>query len=241
MKYICLFFNFIILITIGYSHGDSLSVNIPSGLSMKNIPLLESLNIDIKEIDTNHKTRVQIINNEQLLKMIQANPYSIIHVCGSWCPTVISGLDDIKKIADSTDTRYLIIISIDIFTKEQVSIMNTILLHKGINIGWYIVRNDFGNNDYSGLEKFRKMDHIYNLIHSFDSDYHKVQIQMGDNEVISVPIIPYTAIIDRNAKILYKKIPDAPSNLLDMPQMEDFYRLDVPKMIKCIRGIIKKD
>jgi thiol-disulfide isomerase/thioredoxin len=153
---------------------------------------------------------------------------TLIHFWGSWCPSVTFGLDAVKKFNDNNETN-VVLISIDICSKDQVEIMKKVLADKNIKIKSYIIENDFGK-DMDGLAEFRTMDHIYNIISSFDTNYHKYEVSISDTQKIELSPIPYTAIIDNNLKVLYSKTPDIPKDMSIPPDKKEFYILDIQKM-----------
>jgi thiol-disulfide isomerase/thioredoxin len=193
---------------------------------MRNEELLKSLNNN-STINPN-EIIIEKITQAKLINILKQHNKTLIHFWGSWCPSVTFGLDAVKDFIDDKDVN-VVLVSIDICSKDQVEIMKKILVDKNIKIKSYILENDFGK-DMDGLSKFRTMDHIYNIISSFDKNYQKYEVVFSATQKIELSPIPYTAIIDNNMNVLYSKTPDIQKNISIPPDNKKFYILDIQTM-----------
>jgi thiol-disulfide isomerase/thioredoxin len=226
-------FNLLILIVVmlsTYVISFSNDSEIPSGLSMSNAHIDDSSSLNSK-VDIK-KIIVEPTSSENLLKIIKSNELSLIHVWGSWCPTSTLGLETIKDIIDNNPDLNIILVSIDLFSKEQVDIMKKVLAAKGIQTKSYIIKNEFAK-DMNGLKDFQNLNHAFGLIKSFDREYSKVNVKIDDTNSFDMTPIPYTAIVTNNYEILYRVIPNIPNNVDAEPDLNNYFNID-PDIIKNI-------
>lgn len=232
MKKIVLFI-FMHILCISVVNATESDTTFKSGISMKNPAILENYpELDTINID---KIVVEKITAEKL-KKITENKISLIHIWGSWCPTALLGLDEIRELIDKKTDCEIILISADISSKEQVDFMKKILAFHNIRIKTYILEKYLGIEDANDitnkLKEFTTFDHIYNLVHSFDKEYKKIDVGSEEKEMYIAPI-PYTALIDKNQNILFSQIPKIVPNTKECPP--DLYTLDIKKITELIK------
>ncbi len=237
------------------------SSDFEDGVSMKNGQIATLLN-NAGELDTDDII-VEKITVQQVVAKLK-DKLSVVHIWGSWCTSTILGLDCIKELIDQKVDAQIILVSVDVCSKQQVEIMKKILAMKKIKIKSYILENDFGKsqqhfeimkkilamkkikiksyileNDFGKSQqhfaKFYSSDHIYNLIHSFDKSYRRVEVAAGARKMYISPV-PYIGIINKEQDILYSKVPDIDPNKKQALKQDEFYVLNTKKIMKIINN-----
>lgn len=137
------------------------------------------------------------VPNELHLKTISSSDIldgkkkKLIHIWGAWCPTTALGIKDIKKLIPVENDNYQIyLVSADMQTKGQTSLIERFLYKNQIFADSYIIENKFDSLD--DLSKFAEFNHVIDFIKTFDPEYSQIAM-------------PYTVVLDENNNILYKR------------------------------------
>ena len=137
--------------------------------------------------------KATILTTKDLKNILRQNKGKkiLMHIWGIWCPTTALGILDIKKLIPTDSSYRLLLISADMKTDAQIDLIRKYLYKNGINIPIYIIDNEFKSID--DMPKFAKFKHVIKFINVFDKDYDQTAL-------------PYTAILDENRNIIYKRV-----------------------------------
>ncbi|OGU57918.1 MAG: hypothetical protein A2X64_02225 [Ignavibacteria bacterium GWF2_33_9] len=114
----------------------------------------------------------------------------LLHIFTLFNPIATLGIQDILQFVPETDKYIIMLICADMNTGGQINILRKYLFQKGITIPIYLIDNKFDSEN--DLENFIQMEHLIKFVKTFDSTYTDV-------------MLPYTAIIDENQKIIYSR------------------------------------
>jgi len=187
------------LISIFADYKDTNSQQVPIVLNINDLSIKSKLTKDIEsdyEISDNLCNIIPIdkIGFDSLL-MVTPRKKLIIHFWGSWCSGQSLGIKDIIDLIPKDNTYKLYLIATDIYTKEQMKLIRSFLFQNEIFTDSYIIKNMNGKLetvDEFGTEKPKQVTEFISL---FDSSYYHQ------------PSMPYTAVINENGNILYRRHP----------------------------------
>jgi thiol-disulfide isomerase/thioredoxin len=173
------------------------------------VPIVQNINADLtikgnltEDIGSDYEISDNLCNIIPIdklgfdsLLMVTPRKKLIIHFWGSWCSGQSLGIKDIIDIIPNDSTYKLYLIATDIYTKEQMKLIRYFLYQNKIFTDSYIIKNK--NGKFETVDEFstEKPLQVTEFISLFDSSYYHQ------------PSMPYTAVINENGNILYRRHP----------------------------------
>lgn len=153
---------------------------------------------------------------------------TVVHFWSTWCTHgQLDGIDEISKLMKNPLCD-VVLVSIDLCSKEQVDFLKRVIHHFGIQKKTYIIENPY--TKLEDMDKIVTFDHLKKFLNLLKPGYDKTAF-------------PYTAVLDKNGKIIYenKYCEFSSEELTQLMNGENannvsISRLDYNKMLKAIKS-----
>jgi thiol-disulfide isomerase/thioredoxin len=154
-----------------------------------------NVDTDVSLIKDNRIYTLTIDSLKQLLENDKRK--KLVHFWGSWCPTTVYEMDEFTKLVPKNNEYALYFISADFDNKKQKDLQRAYFNKIEINLDAYVISNPL-NNQEEFMPKLQKV--LVDYINVFDKDNKEFGL-------------PYTAVLDENNQVLYKKIFTGPKTM----------------------------
>ncbi len=156
--------------------------------------------------------RIYTLSIDSLKQMLTNDKRKkLVHFWGSWCPTTVYEMEEFAKLVPKNNEYSTYFISVDCNNTKQKDLQRAYYNKLNIDCVAYVINNPLNNQD-EWMGKLQKV--LVEYINVFDKDYADFAI-------------PYTAVLDENNNVLYKKAWSGPKDpeeaLLDKAVLLDKY------------------